>query len=117
MGNLFAIWSNPAEEQLRLERERYEELLARHRILQLEVNSGNKKKLGSKISIDLLKEYIQTEILATSANSKYVPDPIESKVYLSVYQTFLETLLQLSNTTKIDLVNHELTFQITPIEK
>ncbi len=71
----------------------------------------------SKISTQALKDYIEEEIIRSDSNLKYVPDPIERKVYLTIYKTIMKTLERLFRSTSIDLINHKISFSIEPITK
>jgi len=71
---------------------------------------------GSYISTDALKDYIQHEILDTDANLSLIPDPIERKIYLTLFKTVMKSLLEgLVRTTSVDIANHRWTSSINPI--
>lgn len=98
---------------------RYQNLLLDYQILESQVKArsvSNSVTKDSSISIPNLEKYIQEQILATDANSHYIPDPIERRVYLTIYKTVLETILQMSNTTSVNMFGHKITFQIEPEE-
>lgn len=69
----------------------------------------------SQISSQALKDYIKTEIIDTDTNLRLIPDPIEKKIYLTVYKTILKSLEGVFNTTSVDLLNHRVSFAIQPI--
>jgi len=77
-------------------------------------NTSRDNKHLSSISLLAVKDYVENEIMKTDANSKYIPDAIERKAYLSVYKTILEALCQLSNSTELTLLNHKLTLHLEP---
>lgn len=76
-------------------------------------NKNNK----NEISIEAIEEYIESQIIKSSSNLQFVPDPLERKVYLNVCKTVMESLKTMFNTTSIDVLNHRITFNITPITK
>jgi len=74
------------------------------------------RDIESSISTQALKEYIEKEILEDpDANLRLIPDPLERKIYLTVYKTIMKSLEKVCNTTSIDLLNHRLTFNINRI--
>ena len=80
-------------------------------------NNNNTELPNSSISIDSIKKYIKDEIINTDANLRFVPDPIEKKIYLTVYKSIMKSLEALFRTTTVDLVNHRIGFHISPIEE
>ena len=66
------------------------------------------------VSVSVLKDYIE-EILKTDSNLKYIPDPLERRVYLTVMKTIMQSLETLFNTTTLEFLNHEITLNINPI--
>lgn len=100
---------------------KYEMLLQDHQLLQEDYNKLKTKSQTqlpqSTISISAVKDYVQNEIMSSDANSKYIPDPIERKAYISIYKTLLESLTQLSNSTTLNILNHKVTIHLEPLEK
>lgn len=104
---------------------KYLSLLSDYEILKMEnkqreINTSNNTNTNTNtninsISITALKDYIENEILSTEANSKYIPDAIERRAYLTIYKTVLETFLQLSNNTNLTLLNHKIGIHLEPL--
>ena len=69
----------------------------------------------SQISNQALKDYVESEVMGTDANIKLIPDPLERRVYLTVYKTIMKSLEGLFNTTSVDVINHRISFAIQPI--
>ena len=69
----------------------------------------------SQISTQALKDYVESEVIGTDANIKLIPDPLERRVYLTVYKTIMKSLEGLFNTTSVDIINHRISFAIQPI--
>lgn len=90
----------------------YEKLLDSHVSVPRETNRD-----GTFVSITALQDYIESEIISTDANLKYVPDAIERKLYLTTYKTVLKSLEGLVKTTSVDIMNHRLSFTLQPINK
>ena len=78
-------------------------------------DTTSRKTITNIISTKALKQYINDEIIESSANLKLVPDSIERKLYLPIYKTIMESLKSLCNTTSIELMNHEIKMSICPI--
>lgn len=97
---------------------KYKTLLFDYQCLQKDYNEHQINRTRdipkSNISMMALKDYINDEILSTDANSKYIPDPIERKAYLTIYKTVLESIQQLSNSTDLNFLNHKISFHIEP---
>ena len=101
-------------------KQKYLNLLQDYEMLKQDSDAQNIEKTSrdnehlSSISLLAVKDYVENEIMKTDANSKYIPDSIERKAYLSVYKTILEALCQLSNSTELTLLNHKLTLHLEP---
>jgi hypothetical protein len=75
------------------------------------------RDIHSNISIQSLKDYIEKEIMEDpDTNLRLIPDPLERKIYLTVYKTIMKSLEKVCNTTSIDLLNHRLTFNLNHIK-
>lgn len=75
---------------------------------------SNIEEHDSYISVNTIKKYIKEEVMDTDANLKYVPDPLEKKIYLIVYKTLMKTLENLFNTTGVDFIGHRISIKIVP---
>ena len=103
---------------------KYSTLLSNYEALQKDYNNllntqssrNLERPFNSVISLSALQQYIDDEILATSANSKFIPDALERKAYLAIYKTALETIQQFSNNTALTLLNHRISIYLEPIE-
>lgn len=89
--------------------EEYENLLDRMR------EDQTKELEISLVSPQALKDYIESEVINTDANMRLIPDPLERRVYLTVYKTIMKSLEGLFNTTSVDVLNHRISFAIQPI--
>lgn len=69
----------------------------------------------SNISNQVLKKYIQEEIIETDGNIKMLPDMIERRLYLKLYRTMLKSIEKLSEKTSFDILGHKVSFAIQPI--
>lgn len=105
-----------AEKEIEKWKQAYDNLYEKYSELQRKYHDGDKPKDIEKcyVSIHALEQYIESEIINSDANLKYVPDALERKAYLAVYKTVMKSLEGLCNTTTIDLMNHELTFNLKP---
>ena len=97
---------------------KYKMLEHNYKLLQEDYNRLNSEKIDSTpkstFSVASIKDYVESEIMTSDANSKYIPDPIERKAYISIYKTIMESLTQLSNTTELTLLNHKVTIHLEP---
>ena len=98
---------------------KYKMLEHNHKLLKEDYNILKNSVFGEEVksstfSVSLIKDYVESEIMSSEANSKYIPDPIERKAYISIYKTILESLTQLCNTTELSLLNHKVTIHIEP---
>ena len=80
-------------------------------------NNNNKIVIDNGISTKGLKDYIEKEIMKSDANIKLIPDPLERKVYLTMYKTIMKSIEKLCNTTTIDLIGHQISFSIRPLSE
>lgn len=94
----------------------YEKLHDEYEMLLEKIRLEEAKVLDvSQISPQALKDYVESEVIQTDANLRLIPDPLERKVYLTVYKTIMKSLEGLFNTTAVDLLNHRISFAIQPI--
>jgi len=94
----------------------YEKLYEEYESLLDEIRYGQTKVFDlSQISSHAIKDYIESELIQTDANLRLIPDPLERKVYLTVYKTIMKSMEGLFNTTSLDLLNHRISFSIQPI--
>ena len=102
-------------------KKKYEKLSLEYDILKEEHMNVEKRDVemnkNSKISMLAINDYVEEEIMKTEANSAWVPDAIEKRVYISIYKTVMETLEQVSNTTTLNLFNHKITIYVEPLDK
>ena len=101
-------------------KDKYDRLMTDYLLLQEEfenqiVPRGIADNNISHISLTAIKDHVDQNILATDANSKWVPDALERKAYISIYKSVLESILQLSNTSSLTSMNHKITMNIQPI--
>lgn len=98
----------------------YEKLREKYEILLDNISHSSNHQVNNNesrvndVSTQALVDYIESEIMNTDANLRFVPDPIERRIYLTVYKTIMKSLEGLFNTTSIDLLNHRITLNIQP---
>ena len=101
-------------------KDKYDRLMTDYLLLQEEFeNRVVPREVGisnNSISLTAIKDHVDQNILATDANSKWVPDALERKAYITIYKSVLESILQLSNTSSFTTLNHKITMNIQPMD-
>lgn len=68
----------------------------------------------SYVSTKCISDYIEDNILSSEANSKYIPDSLERKTYISFYKSGLENLKQFCDTSSFGMANHKISMILEP---
>jgi hypothetical protein len=77
----------------------------------------NKKSADKQLSAEeeAIQRFVKTLLANPKINLSFVPDKMERDVYESVLQSLLESLKVVAGSTRIELLNHVITFQVTPV--
>lgn len=75
----------------------------------------NSTEHNTKMSISLaeIDKIVEDMIKNEKVNIKYLPDFIEKRIYMNVFRVLMNVIQQISSTTKMEFLGHELNLQLT----
>lgn len=108
MGNVL----NPNKKMKARELEtKIQELELENKRLKDEVESISRDKpVGSQLSKERLKEFVEKLIKDEDINIDYLPDFVERKIYTNVFNILINLLDETTKTTGIDFLGHRIEF-------
>jgi predicted nuclease with TOPRIM domain len=120
MGNYFSL----LEDYKRLSATNFE---LNNKLTELE-NEINRLKVGHSISPSSVEEFedrfkesveklVNDMLENDNINSSLIPDYIERKIYMNVFKMLISIMKETIDSTSINLLNHNITFNMTPREK
>jgi hypothetical protein len=62
-----------------------------------------------------VRHFVDTLLKDVRFNNSMIPDTVERKMYVELFETLLEVLKKVADTTVLEFMNHRITFQIEPI--
>jgi predicted metal-binding protein len=63
----------------------------------------------------VVKKYVQELLRHKSINNALIPDVIEAKIYEDIFNVVIGNLKKILSDAKIEVLDHEIRFTITPI--
>lgn len=63
---------------------------------------------------DVIKKYVRELLKHKSINNVMIPDVLEERLYQDVYNLLISNLKKILSDTKIELLDHEIRFIISP---
>jgi hypothetical protein len=68
----------------------------------------------SKLSKEKINDFVEKLLNNKNINMSYIPDRIEKEMYKNIITMLFAILIDVSNTTKIKIIGHEITITIKP---
>jgi hypothetical protein len=78
------------------------------------VMSSSKKPDETTNNDDVIKNYVKELLKHKSINNVLIPDVLEERLYEDIFSVLIAHLKKILSETKIELLDHEIRFIITP---
>lgn len=109
MGN---ILSPNKKTQKREYESRIQQLEDENKRLKAEIESKSEDKpVGSRLSKERLKDFVEKMIKDEDVNIDYLPDFVERKIYTNVFNLLINLLDETASTAGIDVLGHRIEFK------
>lgn len=75
----------------------------------------SKKKPEPNPEDTAVRQFVNKLLEDVKLNNSMIPDAMERKMYFELFETLLEVLKKVADTTVIEFLNHRITIKIEPL--
>jgi hypothetical protein len=79
-------------------------------------SKDSSKQVGSTLSKERLKQFVEKIIKDEDVNIDYLPDFVERKIYSNIFNLLINLLDETARTAGIDVLGHRIEFKFIAIE-